>query len=79
MNPLFANERVALTKRGKKTFTQLADLVGIVEGERRSPLWGRCVIARFTVAGRWVRIYAKPGELRSVEKPTRNRGHHAGV
>lgn len=68
MNPLFANERVALTKRGKKTFTDLVDQIGIVEGERRSPLWGRCVIARFTVDGRWVRIYAKPGELMSAER-----------
>lgn len=52
----------------KKTFTDLANCIGIVEEERRSPLWGKCLIVRFTVDGRWKRIYAKPGELTSAEK-----------
>lgn len=67
MSNFFANERVVIADAGRVVFFELVGLTGVVMEERRSPLWGFSIIAQFQKDGHWVRIYARPDELVSVE------------
>lgn len=68
MNSLFVNERVIVTGDGESQWPHLVGIVGQVTEERRSPYYGRCAIACFRVGKRSEWIYARPSELKSIER-----------